>query len=252
MTSFDHDSLNGKVALVTGAAHRIGAMIARALHAQNMNLVLHYRNSEAAARCLQAELHSIRADSVALLQADLLDTPTLPTLIDKAQGLWQRLDVLVNNASGFYPTPFGNVTETQWDDLMGSNLKAPFFLAQAAAPYLAQHHGCIVNIADIHADRPLKAYPVYSIAKAGLVMLTKALARELGPEVRVNAVAPGAILWPEHNIEAPAKEYIISRTALKRAGVPYDIAQAVLFLIRDAGYISGHVLTVDGGRSLSN
>lgn len=252
MTSFDHDNLIGKVALVTGASHRIGAMIARALHAQDMNLVLHYRHSGAAAQRLQAELHAIRSDSVALAQADLLDTTTLPALIDTAVGTWQRLDVLVNNASSFYPTPVGRVTETQWDDLMGSNLKAPFFLAQAAAPYLAQHHGCIVNIVDIHADRPLKAHPVYSIAKAGLVMLTKALARELGPEVRVNAVAPGAILWPEHALETPAKEYIISRTALKRAGAPHDIAQAVLFLIRDAGYISGHVLTVDGGRSLSN
>jgi pteridine reductase len=252
MTSFDHGNLIGKVALVTGASHRIGATIARALHAQDMNLVLHYRHSGAAAQRLQAELHAIRADSVALVQADLLDTPALPTLIDAAVDTWQRLDVLVNNASSFYSTPVGSVTETQWDDLMGSNLKAPFFLAQAAAPYLAQHHGCIVNIVDIHADRPLKAHPVYSIAKAGLVMLTKALARELGPAVRVNAVAPGAILWPEHAIEAPAKEYIISRTALKRAGAPHDIAQAVLFLIRDAGYISGHVLTVDGGRSLSN
>lgn len=252
MTSFNHDNLIGKVALVTGASHRIGAMIARVLHAQDMNLVLHYRHSGAAAQRLQAELHAIRADSVALVQADLLDTTALPALVDTAVGTWQRLDVLVNNASSFYPTPVGSVNETQWDDLMGSNLKAPFFLAQAAAPYLAQHHGCIVNIVDIHADRPLKAHPVYSIAKAGLVMLTKALARELGPEVRVNAVAPGAILWPEHAIEAPAKEYIISRTALKRAGAPHDIAQAVLFLIRDAGYISGHVLTVDGGRSLSN
>ena len=252
MTSFDHDSLTGKVALITGAAHRVGAMIARALHAQGMNLVLHYRHSGAAAQQLQTELHAVRAGSVALVQADLLDTAGLPTLINTALGAWQRLDVLVSNASSFYPTPVGGVTEAQWDDLMGSNLKAPFFLAQAAAPYLAQQHGCVVNIVDIHADRPLKAYPVYSIAKAGLVMLTKALARELGPEVRVNAVAPGAILWPEHDLDAAAKDYIIARTALKRQGTPHDIAQAVLFLIRDAGYISGHVLTVDGGRSLSN
>lgn len=252
MTSFDHDSLSGKVALITGAAHRVGAAMARVLHAQGMNLVLHYRHSGEAAQQLQAELLAIRTDSVALIQADLLDTAALPALVDTALGAWQRLDVLVNNASSFYPTPVGSVTEAQWDDLTGSSLKAPFFLAQAAAPYLAQQHGCIVNIADIHADRPLKAHPVYSIAKAGLVMLTKALARELGPEVRVNAVAPGAILWPEHDLDAVAKEYIISRTALKRQGAPHDIAQAVLFLIRDAGYISGHVLTVDGGRSLSN
>lgn len=256
MTTFDHaldyDRLAGKVALISGAAHRVGAAMARVLHAQGMNLVLHYRHSGAAAQGLQAELHAIRADSVVLVQADLLDTAALPALVNTALGAWQRLDVLVNNASSFYPTPVGSVTEAQWDDLMGSNLKAPFFLAQAAAPYLAQQHGCIVNIADIHADRPLKAHPVYSIAKAGLVMLTKALARELGPQVRVNAVAPGAIVWPEHELDVAAKEYIISRTALKRQGAPHDIAQAVLFLIRDAGYISGHVLTVDGGRSLSN
>lgn len=252
MTLSDHNNVTGKVALITGAAHRVGAMIARALHAQGMNLVLHYRHSGAAAQQLQTELHAVRAGSVVLVQADLLDTAGLPTLINTALGAWQRLDVLVSNASSFYPTPVGGVTEAQWDDLMGSNLKAPFFLAQAAAPYLAQQHGCVVNIVDIHADRPLKAYPVYSIAKAGLVMLTKALARELGPEVRVNAVAPGAILWPEHDLDAAAKDYIIARTALKRQGTPHDIAQAVLFLIRDAGYISGHVLTVDGGRSLSN
>lgn len=252
MTSFDHDNLSGKVALITGAAHRVGAMIARTLHGQGMNLVLHYRHSGEAAQQLQAELHAIRAGSVVLVQADLLDTAGLATLVDTALSTWQRLDVLVNNASSFYPTPVGSVTEAQWDDLTGSNLKAPFFLAQAAAPSLAQQHGCIVNIADIHADRPLKAHSVYSISKAGLVMLTKTLARELGPEVRVNAVAPGAILWPEHDLDTAAKDYIISRTALKRPGAPHDIALAVLFLIRDAGYISGHVLTVDGGRSLSN
>ena len=252
MTLSDQDNVAGKVALITGAAHRVGAMIARALHAQGMNLVLHYRHSGAAAQQLQSELHTIRADSVALVQADLLATATLSALIDTALDTWQRLDVLVNNASSFYPTPIGSVTEAQWDDLMGSNLKAPFFLAQAAAPYLAQQHGCIVNIADIHADRPLKTYPVYSIAKAGLVMLTKALTRELGPQVRVNAVAPGAILWPEQGLDDTARQHIIARTALKRQGAPHDIAQAVLFLIRDAGYISGHVFTVDGGRSLSN
>lgn len=252
----NHNDLTGKVALLTGAAHRVGAVIARTLHAQGMNLVLHYRNSGEAAQRLQADLQTARADSVALVQADLLNIAALPALIDAALGAWQRLDVLVNNASSFYPTPVGSVTEVQWDDLTGSNLKAPFFLAQAAAPYLAQQHGCIVNIADIHADRPLKTYPVYSIAKAGLVMLTKALARELGPQIRVNAVAPGAILWPEQgagqDLDDAAKQHIIDRTTLKRQGAPHDIAQAVLFLIRDAGYISGHVLTVDGGRSLSN
>ncbi len=252
MTTFEHNHLAGKVALITGAAHRVGAMIARLLHAQGMNLVLHYRHSGEAARQLQAELHALRAASVTLVQADLLDTAHLPRLVDAALGAWQRLDVLVNNASSFYPTPVGSVTEAQWDDLTGSNLKAPFFLTQAAAPSLAQQHGCVVNIVDIHADRPLKSHPVYCVAKAGLVMLTKALARELGPQVRVNAVAPGAVMWPEHTLDVAARDYIISRTALKREGAAHDIAQAVLFLIRDAGYISGHVLTVDGGRSLSN
>ena len=167
---------------------------------------------------------------------------------------WGHLDVLINNASSFYPTAIGTVTEAQWEDLLGSNLKAPFFLAQAAAPALRAQRGCIVNIVDIHADRPLKSYPVYSIAKAGLVMLTKTLARELGPEVRVNAVAPGAILWPEqaNELDQAAKDEIIERTALKRQGHPLDVARAVRFLIRDAGYMSGQVLTVDGGRSLSH
>ena len=158
--------------------------------------------------------------------------------------------MLINNASSFYATPIGTVTETQWNDLIGSNLKAPFFLSQAAAPYLRQQHGCIVSIVDIHAERPLKEFPVYSMAKAGLVMLTKSLACELGPEVRVNAVAPGAILWPE-NLGEKEKEKIISRTFLKRQGAPEDIARAILYLIRDAGYMSGQVLTVDGGRSLN-
>lgn len=252
MTCHTRNDLTGKTALITGAAHRVGAMITRVLHAQGMNLVLHYRSSSAAAQALQAELNARRANSAVLTQSDLLDTTRLPTLVQSAIDTWGRLDVLVNNASSFYPTPLGNVTETQWDDLTGTNLKAPFFLSQAAAPHLAQHHGCIVNIADIHADRPLKSHPVYSIAKAGLVMLTKTLARELGPQVRVNAVAPGAILWPENDMSDESKQHILSRTALKRQGTPQDIAQAVLFLIRDADYISGHVLTVDGGRSLSN
>lgn len=252
MTKPDSDDLTGKVVLITGAAHRIGATIARALHSQGANLALHYRGSNQAAQALQEELNACRANSVILMQADLLHTSELPSLVQRAVDAWGRLDVLVNNASSFYPTPIGSVTEAQWDDLTGTNLKAPFFLAQAAAPHLERHHGCIVNIADIHADRPLKSHPVYSLAKAGLVMLTKALARELGPQVRVNAVAPGAILWPESEMDEETRQHILSRTALKRQGNPEDIARAVLFLIRDAAYTSGHVLTVDGGRSLSN
>ena len=243
--------LSNKVVLITGAAHRIGATTARMLHAEGMNILLHYRHSRDAAETLQTELNDIRPDSVKLLQADLHDTQSLPGLIEEAVNAWGRLDVLINNASSFYPTPIGSVTEAQWDDLIGSNLKAPLFLSQAAAPYLRQHQGCIVSIVDIHAERPLKEFPVYSMAKAGLVMLTKSLACELGPEVRVNAVAPGAILWPE-NLGEAEKEKIISRTFLKRQGAPEDIAKAILYLVRDAGYVSGQVLTVDGGRSLNS
>lgn len=243
--------LSNKVVLITGAAHRLGATTARMLHGEGMNILLHYRHSRDAAEALQTELNDIRPDSVKLLQADLHDTSSLPDLIEDAVKLWDRLDVLINNASSFYPTPIGSVTEAQWDDLIGSNLKAPLFLSQAAAPYLRQHQGCIVSIVDIHAERPLKEFPVYSMAKAGLVMLTKSLACELGPEIRVNAVAPGAILWPE-NLGEAEKEKIISRTFLKRQGAPEDIAKAILYLVRDAGYVSGQVLTVDGGRSLNS
>ncbi|MCW9023346.1 MAG: pteridine reductase [Gammaproteobacteria bacterium] len=243
--------LNNKVGLITGAAHRIGATTARRLHAEGMNLVLHYRNSRDAAQKLQAELNKARADSVVLVQTDLHKLDNLPALIKEATTAWGRLDLLINNASSFYPTPIGEATEAQWEDLFGSNLKAPFFLSQAAAPELKKQHGCIINMVDIHAERPLKAYPIYSMAKAGLVMMTKALAAELGPEVRVNAVAPGAILWPE-NIDEVTKQRIVSRTLLKRKGDPDDIAKAILYLVRDALYMSGQVLTVDGGRSINS
>ncbi|MFA7097527.1 MAG: pteridine reductase [Gammaproteobacteria bacterium] len=244
-------TLDGKTALITGAAHRIGATIARTLHAAGLNLILHYRGSRAAAEALCADLNGRRASSVILTQADLLDIAQLPALVEQAHAAWGRLDVLVNNASSFFPTPVGTVTEDQWNNLLGTNLKAPFFLAQAAAEHLRQARGCIVNIADIHGQRPLKDHPVYSIAKAGLGMLTQALARELGPEVRVNGVAPGAILWPERGLSEAAKRQILDRTALKRHGSPQDIARAVLFLIRDADYMTGQILNVDGGRSLS-
>ncbi|HKK07224.1 MAG: pteridine reductase [Gammaproteobacteria bacterium] len=243
--------LTDKVALITGAAHRVGAVIARTLHEHGMRLVLHYRSSRAAAQALQEELHARRADSVMLVQADLLATGALPALMHEAVGAWDRLDVLINNASSFYRTPVGTVTEEQWEDLIGSNVKAPFFLSQAAAPHLRMTEGCIVNIVDIHAERPLKNFPVYGIAKAGLVMMTRALAGELGPEIRVNGIAPGAILWPE-NIDEVTKQRIISRTFLKRKGEPEDVARAALYLIRDAGYMSGQILTIDGGRSLNS
>jgi pteridine reductase len=245
-------TLEGKVALITGGAHRIGATIARTLHEAGANIVLHYRHSAAGAETLRDELQAQRPDSVTLLQGDLHDCAALPRLVAQAHAAWGRLDLLVNNASTFYPTPVGGVTESAWDDLIGTNLKAPFFLAQAAAPHLRQERGSIVNIVDIHAERPLKGHPVYSMAKAGLVMMTRALACELGPEVRVNGVAPGAILWPESEMDDETKQKILERTFLKRQGNPQDIAYAVLFLARDAHYTSGHILTVDGGRSLNS
>ncbi len=244
--------LQDRVILITGGVHRIGAVIARTLHAEGARLVLHYRGSRNAAHTLQNELNALRNDSVVLVRADLLDQAALPAVVADALATWGRLDVLINNASSFYPTHLGKTTETEWDDLVGTNLKAPFFLSQAAAPHLKEQHGCIINIADIHADRPLKRFPVYSIAKAGLVMLTKSLACEMGPEVRVNAIAPGAILWPERKIDEVTQQRIVSRTFLKRQGNPEDIARAALFLIRDADYTSGQVITVDGGRSLNS
>ncbi len=245
------EEIAGKVALITGAAHRIGATATRLLHREGMNVIVHYRASREKAHALQEELNAQRESSVVLIQADLHQTDKIKQMVREAANAWGRLDVVINNASSFYPTPVGAATEEQWEDLVGSNLKAPFFLCQAAVGELRRSGGCIVNIVDVHADRPLKNYPVYSISKAGLVMLTRAMARELGPEVRVNAVAPGAILWPEHEMDDVTKQRIISRTALKRQGEPEDIARAILFLIRDADYMSGHVLTVDGGRSVT-
>lgn len=247
-----NSGMAGKVILITGGVHRLGAQTARTLHALGANLVLHYHSSRARALELQKELNSLRENSVVLVQANLLDSPKIPAVVKDAVAAWGHLDVLVNNASSFYPSPIGTVSEEQWTDLIGTNLKAPFFLSQAAAPHLQERHGCIVNIVDIHADRPLTRYPVYSIAKAGLAMLTKSLACELGPEVRVNGIAPGAILWPEVEMDEVTKQRIISRTFLKRRGDPSNIAEAVVFLIRDARYTTGHILNVDGGRSLNS
>jgi pteridine reductase len=245
-------SLQGKVALVTGAAHRIGAQIARTLHENGMNLVVHYRRSAEASQALQRELERDRPDSVALAQADLLETDRLQALADAGVRRFGRLDLLVNNASSFYPTPVGQFTENDWNDLSGSNLKAPLFLAQAAAPALRKTGGAIVNLVDIHAERPLKDYPLYSIAKAGNAMMVKALARELGPDIRVNGIAPGAILWPENELSQTARDEILARTALKRAGSPKDIAATLVFLVRDAPYITGQIIAVDGGRTLQH
>lgn len=215
--------------------------------------MIHYRSSALEARALQDELNGIRADSVSLIQADLLNISVLPSLVADTVNRFGRLDVLINNASSFFPTSMGEVTESAWDDLIGTNLKAPLFLSQAAAPQLRKHHGCIVNIVDIHAEKPLKNYLVYSTAKGGLVALTKSLAREIGPEARANAVAPGAILWPEDEVwsDALSRQRIINQTLLKRVGEPDDIARAVTFLVADAPYITGQVITVDGGRSVN-
>lgn len=243
------NSLEGKVALITGGAHRIGAAMARALHAQGMKLVIHYHSSEKAARALQEELHQARPESVMLVRGDLNNGERLAkNLVFETTESFDRLDVVINNASRFYPTPVSESTEAQWSDIIDTNLKAPYFLSQAAAAPLKKTNGCIVNIADVYGDRPLIGYPIYSIAKAGVIMLTKSLARELGPEIRVNAIAPGVILWPESNIDEMSKQRIISRTPLKRSGDPEDIARTALFLIRDAGFITGQVMVVDGGR----
>ncbi len=241
-----------KTALITGAARRIGATLAKILHQAGINIALHYRRSVAEAEQLYHDLNLLRKNSVVLLQADLLNNEELKPLVLQAQQRWGRLDILINNASTFYPTPLGKITEQHWNDLLGTNLKTPFFLSQAAAPYLKTTHGCIINIVDIHAERPLKNHAVYSIAKAGLAMLTKSMARELAPEIRSNGISPGAIMWPETDDYASMHQDIIARTALKRQGSPEDIARAALFLIRDATYVTGQIITVDGGRTLSN
>jgi len=246
------DSLAGKVALITGAAHRIGATIARTLHAAGMDIAIHYRSSKTDAETLRQELEGQRPDSVLLLQADLLDNGIYPSMVARVTQWRGRLDLLVNNASSFYPTPLEEASEAQWDDLIGSNLKAPFFLAKAAAAALKASQGSIINLVDIHAERPLAGYPIYSMAKAGNAMMVKALARELGPEVRVNGVAPGAILWPAEALDDETKETILSRTALKRPGQPEDIARTVLFLAGGSNYITGQVIAVDGGRSVQH
>jgi len=244
------NELMDKVALITGGARRMGATIARHLHKVGMNLVVHYRHSDVAAHALQKELNEQRPASVLLLQADLLQVPKLIRMVHDTMNHYGRLDVLINNASSFYATPIGQAEENDWEDLLGTNLKAPFFLSQAAAPHLINTHGCIINLVDIHAERPLKLYPIYSTAKAGLTMLTKSLARELAPYVRVNAIAPGAILWPENDLDEVTKQRIISNIPLKRHGESEEIAKVVLFLVRDAGYLTGEVITVDGGRTL--
>ncbi|MDF3020286.1 MAG: pteridine reductase [Steroidobacteraceae bacterium] len=244
-------SLTGKTALITGGARRVGASIARTLHGAGANLVVHYRNSGNDAEALAAELNAARPDSAALFQADLLQVEKLPALVEFAVRRFGSLDVLVNNASTFYPTKIGEITPQAWDDLVGTNLKVPLFLAQAAAPALRKSSGLIINIVDIHAMRPLREYTVYCSAKAGLHMVTRSLAKELGPEIRVNGISPGPVLWPEQGGDEAARRKIIQRTILQRMGTPDDIARTALFFAASAPFITGQILAVDGGRSVA-
>jgi len=243
-------SLSDKVVLITGGARRIGAVVCRVLHAQGASVMVHYRSSKSEVDALRRELEGIRPGSVDVAQADLLDADAPARLVEATVASFGHLDVLINNASSFYPTPIGSAALEHWRDLMGTNLRVPFFLSQAAAPHLRERGGTIVSIADIHAERPMKGHTIYSMAKAGLVMLTKSLARELAPEVRVNAIAPGAILWPERVIDDNDRNQILSATPLQRIGQPEDIAATVLFLVRDAHYVTGQVIAVCGGRSI--
>ncbi len=250
MHSIDKISLQGQVVLITGGARRVGAVIASAFHAAGAHILIHYRSSAAAAEELCATLNKLRPGSAAMYAVNLSEANAPEKLVAATLSEFGGIDVLINNASSFYATPVGKITLAQWDDLIGSNLKAPLFLSQAAAPSLAQRQGLIINMIDIHAARPLKGHPVYCAAKAGLAMLTRSLARELGPAIRVNGIAPGPVLWPEEPIDAALKQEIINKTALKRHGTPQDIARTALFLAQDAPYITGQIIAVDGGRSI--
>ena len=245
--------MQGKVVLVTGGAKRVGAAICRRLHAAGAELAVHYHSSAQEALALQDELNKLRPKSAAAFQADLLDLDALPKLVHKVVRKFGQLDALVNNASSFYATPLAELNEQQWHDLLGTNLRAPLFLAQAAAAELRRRHGCIVNIADIHAERPMHGHLLYSVAKAGLAALTRALAQEMAPQVRVNAVAPGVIMWPENAdwMDEEQRRKIVAHTLLKREGEPDDIAKIVAFLIQDAPYVTGQIIAVDGGRSIN-
>ena len=241
--------LKGKTALITGGAARLGAMSTRFLHAAGAHVIVHYRSSSAEAEALQAELEAQRPGSVTLVQGDLLDFGYLSRLVEECLQASGQLDILLNNASNYFPTPVESATEAQWDSLFGVNAKAPFFLSKEAAPALRESMGCIVNMVDIHAERPNPGYPIYSMAKAANAMMVKALARELAPEVRVNGVAPGAILWPEGEAGEKSKHHALPRIPLARAGRPENIARTVLFLATSE-YITGQIIAVDGGRSI--
>ena len=244
------ENLENKVVLISGAARRIGAAIARRLHSEGARVAIHYRGSATDAESLVSQLNELRADSAAAFQLDLQYIDEMPGLIAAVTDWGGRLDILVNNASTFYPTPPGDISEDQWDDLIGTNLKAPLFLSQAAIPELRSTHGVIINIVDIHAQRPLRDHSVYGAAKAGLAMLTRSLAKDLAPDIRVNGVSPGAILWPEDDMSDAVKKTILEQIPLQRSGDPDDIAGCVLFLARDAVYVTGQIIAVDGGRSM--
>jgi pteridine reductase len=250
-SSLPEAALAGRTALITGGARRIGAAIVRALHSAGANVAIHSHTSVEAARALAAELALARAGSSAVVVGDLLDTTALPRLIADTLTRFGRLDLLVNNASSFYPTPMGEITAAHWEDLIGTNLRAPLFLTQAASRALHDSGGSVINIVDIHGQRPMRDHAVYSAAKAGLIMLTRALARELAPGVRVNAIAPGSILWPENGMPEARKERILESTPLQRQGTAEDIARAVLFFASEASFITGQILAVDGGRSIA-
>ncbi len=245
--------MQGKTVLVTGGARRVGAAIVRRLHAAGANVAIHCRTSLNEGLALRAELNEKRPDSASVVQADLIDLPALPRLVEETVQQFGQLDALVNNASSFFPTPLEKVNEQQWTDLLGTNLKAPLFLAQAAAAELRRRHGCVVNIVDIHADLPMQGHVLYNIAKSGLAGLTRSLAQELAPQVRVNGVSPGVNLWPENEAwrDEEQRRKLIAHTLLKRAGEPDDIARTVQFLIADAPYITGQIIAVDGGRSIN-
>jgi pteridine reductase len=243
-------SLEGKVVLITGGARRVGAEIVRTMHGAGASVLIHYRSSAQAASALAEELDRARPGTAAIHGSDLLSDGEPEHLVAAAVRAFGGVDVLINNASSFAPSKIGEITRSQWNDLIGTNLQAPLFLAQAAVPSLSERRGLIINIVDIHGLRPLKGYPVYSTAKAGLAMLTRSLARELGPEIRVNGIAPGPVLWPEHDIDEALKREIVGKTALGRHGSPADVARTALFLAKDAPYITGQIIAVDGGRSI--
>jgi pteridine reductase len=242
--------MEGKWVLITGGAKRLGECTARTLHAAGANIAVHYRRSAAPAEALVASLNAARRDSALAVRADLLSSAQLVAAVDAVIARAGRLDALINNASSFYPTPLGEVTEEQWVDLIGTNLKAPLFLSQAVLPHLRKNRGSIVNLIDVHAIRPLRNHPVYGAAKAGLAMLTKSLARDLAPDVRVNGVAPGAILWPDGGVGSKTEDSVLRQIPMGRTGTPEDVAACVLFLLRDAPYITGQIIAVDGGRSI--